>query len=93
MDTAVKVRQWWIEHDVNRSLSYYLDATLLREAGEIKLQEMPEICTTNSRYNSKEKKNFSCSTVGREHAQNLPSDGMMTCRQKLLFVMCDKQMK
>jgi hypothetical protein len=56
MDTAVKVRQWWIEHDVNRSLSYYLDATLLREAGEIKLQEMPEICTTNSRYNSKEKK-------------------------------------
>jgi len=47
MDTAAKVQQWWIEHDVNRSLFYCLDATLLREAGEIKLQEMPEICTTN----------------------------------------------
>jgi hypothetical protein len=47
MDTAMKVLQWWIEHDVNQSLSYCLGATLLREAGEIKLQEMPEICTRN----------------------------------------------
>uniref|UniRef100_A0A0A9CEP5 Uncharacterized protein n=1 Tax=Arundo donax TaxID=35708 RepID=A0A0A9CEP5_ARUDO len=62
MDTTMKVQQWWIEHDVNQSLSYCLGASLPREAGETKLQEMPSGC-------------------------------MMTCRQKLLFVLYDKQMK
>lgn len=89
----MKVRQLWTEYDVNRSLPYCLDATLLIEVGEIKLQEMPEICTINFPLLLLKQKLFLMQYRGSGHAGNLPSDGMMTCRQKLLFVMCDKQMK
>jgi hypothetical protein len=48
MDIAMKEQQWWIEHDVNLSLSCCLGASLLKEVGETKLQEMPgRLCTGN----------------------------------------------
>jgi hypothetical protein len=87
---TAKEQQWWRKHGVSQSLSYGLGASLLREADDTKLQEMPDIYTRKRSINIDVLQLKYFSTV--VEISNLLSDCMMNCTQKLLFVLCGKQM-